>query len=167
MGQVQSFGILNKGSGLRLSGFTRQATSARLAGDVMQVWINSSPPFQSTASAIIFDSTSYMYILDKRNTLTAGRPRPLTSRGMSAWPYRVTTKYSYFILKIISPLIKKTPNISSTCSCRIYQSAIFADNMKCHSAKRFHQLHRLNYYYVIQGQGVNSLRQWDIVASAI
>ena len=43
MGQVQSFGILNKGSGLRPSGFTRQATSARLAGDVIQVWVNSSP----------------------------------------------------------------------------------------------------------------------------
>ena len=27
---------------------------------------------------------------------TAGRPRPLTSRGMSAWPYRVTTKYSFY-----------------------------------------------------------------------
>ena len=37
------FGILNKGSGLRPSGFIRQATSARLAGDVIQVWINSSP----------------------------------------------------------------------------------------------------------------------------
>ena len=43
MGQVQSFGILNRGSGLRPSGFTRQATSARLAVDVIQVWINSSP----------------------------------------------------------------------------------------------------------------------------
>ena len=43
MGQVQSFGILNKGSGLWPSGFTWQVTSARLAGDVMQVWINSSP----------------------------------------------------------------------------------------------------------------------------
>ena len=41
MGQVQSFGILNKGSGLWPSGFTRQATSARLTGDVIQVWINS------------------------------------------------------------------------------------------------------------------------------
>ena len=39
----QSFEILNKGSGLRPSGFTRQVTSARLAGDVIQVWINSSP----------------------------------------------------------------------------------------------------------------------------
>ena len=36
-------GILNKGSGLRPSGFTWQVTLARLAGDVIQVWINSSP----------------------------------------------------------------------------------------------------------------------------
>ena len=43
MGQVQSFGIFTKGSGLRPSGFTRQATSARLADDVIQGWINSSP----------------------------------------------------------------------------------------------------------------------------
>ena len=28
--------------------------------------------------------------------LPAGRPRPLTSRGMSAWPYRVTTRYSFY-----------------------------------------------------------------------
>ena len=26
----------------------------------------------------------------------AGRPQPLTSRGMSAWPYRVTTHYSFY-----------------------------------------------------------------------
>ena len=43
MGRVQSFGIFLKGSGLRPSGFTRQATSPRMAGDVIQVWINSSP----------------------------------------------------------------------------------------------------------------------------
>ena len=36
-------GILNRGSGLRPSGFTWQVTSAHLAGDVIQVWINSSP----------------------------------------------------------------------------------------------------------------------------
>ena len=50
-----------------------------------------------------------MYVLDKRNTLwlrdtvrqTSLRKseagRPLTSLGMSAWPYRVTTKYTYHI----------------------------------------------------------------------
>ena len=50
-----------------------------------------------------------MYVLDKRNTLwlrdtvrqTSLRKseagRPLTSLGMSAWPYRVTTKYTYYI----------------------------------------------------------------------
>ena len=27
---------------------------------------------------------------------TAGPPRPLTSRGTSAWPYRVTTQYSFY-----------------------------------------------------------------------
>ena len=27
---------------------------------------------------------------------TTGRPQPLTFRGMSAWPYRVTTKYSFY-----------------------------------------------------------------------
>ena len=35
-------GILNKGLGLRPSGFTWQVTSARLASDVIQVWMNSS-----------------------------------------------------------------------------------------------------------------------------
>ena len=35
--------ILKKGSGPRPSGFTWQVTSARLAGDVIQVWINNSP----------------------------------------------------------------------------------------------------------------------------
>ena len=34
--------MCNKGSGLRPSGFIWQVTSARLAGDVIQVWINSS-----------------------------------------------------------------------------------------------------------------------------
>ena len=62
-----------------------------------------------------------MYVLDKRNTLwlrdtvrqtslgksAAGADlwsarRPLTSLGMSAWPYRVTTKYSYFIITMIN-----------------------------------------------------------------
>ena len=43
MGQVQSLGYWTaRGSGLRPSGFTWQVTSACLAGDVMQVWINSS-----------------------------------------------------------------------------------------------------------------------------
>ena len=41
MGQVQSLGYW--GSGLRPSGFTLQVTSFRLAGGVIQVWINSSP----------------------------------------------------------------------------------------------------------------------------
>ena len=36
-------GILNRGSGLRPSGCTWQVASASLAGDVIQVWINSSP----------------------------------------------------------------------------------------------------------------------------
>ena len=31
---------------------------------------------------------------------TTVRPRPLTSRGMSAWPYRVTTKYSFYPVRI-------------------------------------------------------------------
>ena len=35
--------ILNNGSGIPPSGFTWQATSAHLAGGVIQVWINSSP----------------------------------------------------------------------------------------------------------------------------
>ena len=35
-------GIFNNGSGLRPSGFIWQVTSARLAGDVIHIWINSS-----------------------------------------------------------------------------------------------------------------------------
>ena len=42
-GPGEVLGILNKGSGLRPSDFTWQVTSARLAGEVIQVWINSSP----------------------------------------------------------------------------------------------------------------------------
>ena len=38
---------------------------------------------------------------------TAGRPRPLTSRGMSAWPYRVTTKYSFYPVRTFKMLNKK------------------------------------------------------------
>ena len=30
----------------------------------------------------------------------AGPPRPLTSRGTSAWPYRLTTQYSFFPVQI-------------------------------------------------------------------
>ena len=66
-----------------------------------------------------------MYILDKRNTLwlrdtvrqtslgksAAGADlrsawQPLTSLGMSAWPYHVTTKYSYFIQILLGPISK-------------------------------------------------------------
>ena len=31
-----------------------------------------------------------------------GPPRPLTSRGTSAWPYRVTTQYSFYPVQICS-----------------------------------------------------------------
>ena len=33
---------------------------------------------------------------------TAGPPRPLTSRGTSAWPYRVTTQYSFYPVQMYS-----------------------------------------------------------------
>ena len=33
---------------------------------------------------------------------TAGSPRPLTSRGTSAWPYRVTTQYSFYPVQMYS-----------------------------------------------------------------
>ena len=115
MEQLQSFGILNKGSGLRPSGFTRQATSARLAGDVIiQVWINSSPSnrcishFQAQLTHLLFiqhlKCTYWIKgilcgyaIRSGRHPSGSQRPGPLTSLGMSAWPYRVTTKYSYCI----------------------------------------------------------------------
>ena len=35
-----------------------------------------------------------------------GPPRPLTSRGTSAWPYRVTTQYSFYALQIYSEALK-------------------------------------------------------------
>ena len=69
-------------------------------------------PFQSTTIVVLI----YMFVLDKRNTLwlrnkirqtslgkSAARPKlrssrwPLTSFGISAWPYCVTTKYSYYL----------------------------------------------------------------------
>ena len=60
-----------------------------------------------------------MYVLDKRNTLwlrdtvrqtslgkgPTGRPRPLTSLGISAWPYCVTTKYLYIYIYIYQSYI--------------------------------------------------------------
>ena len=33
----------------------------------------------------------------QKSTEVSGPPRPLTSRGTSAWPYRVTKQYSYYI----------------------------------------------------------------------
>ena len=120
MGHVQSIGILNKGSGLRPSGFTRQATSARLTGDVIQVWINSSSSnrcnshFKAQLVQLFFiqhHKCTYWikgilcgYAIrsgrhPEGSQRPPGRPQrpPLTSLGMSAWPYRVTTKYSYYI----------------------------------------------------------------------
>ena len=36
-------------------------------------------------------------------------PRPLTSRGTSAWPYRVTTQYSYFIYIYVATCLPISP----------------------------------------------------------
>ena len=44
-----------------------------------------------------------------RKTSLAGRPQLLTSRGMSSWPYCVTTKYSYCI-----PLLCTQHNTTSS-----------------------------------------------------
>ena len=109
------------GSGLRPSGFTWQVTSAHLAGDVIQVWINSSPPnhcishFKAQlAQLILIQHLICTYwikgiicgyaIRSGKHASGSQRPgptrsarRPLTSLGMSAWPYRVTTTYSYCI----------------------------------------------------------------------
>ena len=85
MGKVQSFGILNKGSG-----FTRQATSARLAVDIIQVWINSSPSnccishFKAQLAQLFFIRHLKMYVLDKRNTLWLCDTVRQTSFGKSA-----------------------------------------------------------------------------------
>ena len=114
MDQVQPFGILKKGSDLRPSGFTRLATSARLAGDVIQVWVNSSPSnrcishFKAQLAQLSFlqhlKCTYWIKgilcgyeIRSGRHPSGSQRPGPLTSLGMPAWPYRVTTKYSYYI----------------------------------------------------------------------
>ena len=75
-----------------------------LAGDVMRSWVSHS---------LVNDWIYNFKASHKRNTLwlhdtvrqtslgksAAGRSalRPLTSLGMSAWPYRVTTKYSYYV----------------------------------------------------------------------
>ena len=87
-----------------------------LAGDVMRAWVS-----HSVVNHWIYNFktyyclVNYMFVLDKRNTAwlrdtvrqtslgksAAGADlrsalRPLTSRGTSAWPYRVTTQYSYY-----------------------------------------------------------------------
>ena len=106
-----SLGILNKWSGLRPSGFAWQMTSARLAGDVIQVWINSSPSnhcisqFKAQVAQLFLFNILYertirrrdsFIIKSKQGGIMRSARRPLTSLGMSAWPYRVTTKYSYY-----------------------------------------------------------------------
>ena len=122
MGQAQSFGILNKGAGLRPLGFTRQATSARLAGGVIQGRINSSPSsccishFKPQLAQLFFiqhlKCTYWIKGILCGYAIRSGR-HPSGSQwlgptcgwpggrwlpfGMSAWPYRVTTKYSYFM----------------------------------------------------------------------
>ena len=73
MGQVAVHG--NRRSGLRPSGFTWQVTSARLAGDVIQVWKNSSSSnhcishFKAQLAQLFWFNILYVYVLDKRNTL--------------------------------------------------------------------------------------------------
>ena len=87
------------------------------AGDVMRAWVKQSLVIIGFIISKLHDCyISYIFVLDKRNTAwlrdtvrqtsrgksaaagrTTGPPRPLTSRGTSAWPYRVTTQYSYYI----------------------------------------------------------------------
>ena len=90
MGQVLSFGILNRGSGLRPLGFTWQVTSqARLAGDVIQVWINNSPSNHCISHFKAQLALSFFI----QNLICMYWIKGIL--GMTAWPYRVTTKYSY------------------------------------------------------------------------
>ena len=95
----------------------------------------------------------FIHILDKRNTLwlrdtvrqtsrgksadaglNAGRPRLLTSRGMSAWPYRVTTKYSYYIKEIVtgSPNDPKHQNSAHPKHSPIDCDGVLLTNVQCH-----------------------------------
>ena len=69
---------------------------------------------------LVWSSNSYYLVQEyNRNTLwlrdtvrqaagpTKSQPRPLTSPGMSAWPYRVTTKYSFYPVQAYKMLNKK------------------------------------------------------------
>ena len=139
-GPGAALGILNRRSGLRPSGFTWQVTLASLAGDVIQVWINSSPSnhcishFKAQlAQLFLIQHLICTYwikgilcgyaIRSGRHPSGSQRPgptcgRPLTSLGMFAWPYRVTTKYSYYIWGYFSEM----RNTSHWIQQRIYLS---------------------------------------------
>ena len=84
-----------------------------LAGDVMRAWASHSlvNHWIYTFEASLLSRLLYI-VLDKRNTAwlrdtvrqtsaaeadLRSAQRPLTSPGTSAWPYRVTTQYSYHI----------------------------------------------------------------------
>ena len=121
--------ISNRRSGLRPSGFTWQLTWARLAGDVIQIWMNSSPSnhcishfkAQLAQLFLIQHLICTYWIKGILCGYAAGADlrsarRPLTSRGMSTWLYRVTTKYSYYIRQCYNGvwLHKRAPFASAT-----------------------------------------------------
>ena len=121
-GPCAVLGILNKGSGLHASCFTWQVTSARMAGDVIHVWVNSSSsnrPISHVKAPIIFISTCYMYVLGSARWL-------LTSLGISSSRYRVTTKYSYYISLFNVPTDLDNGHLIVTCCWRCIGSRILS-----------------------------------------
>ena len=110
---------------------------------------------QSTTIVVL----AYMFVLDKRTTLwlrdtvrqtSLGKSAarlPLTSLGMSAWPYRVTTKKSYCIHKIVHPA-HRIPH-----SAKQFYNVVFRPSVKGYDIKHKLQTcqHNVNNGTSVQG----------------
>ena len=128
----------NRGTGLRPSGFTWQVMSARLAGDVIHVWKNSSPS-NHCISHFKAQLAQYVYVLDKRNTLAvADFPRDVcltVSRN-----HKVFLLYSHAVIWVDLLSFQVRQELFSCCSQRAEQSVFCACFRPCFKGR-----HAINY----------------------
>ena len=117
VGWVQSLGLCNECSGLRPSDtLLLIELVAWPATSCARGWAILYQIIRFIISKLRYCCANYIFVLDTRNTAwlrdtvrqtSLGKSaagvdlrsalRPLTSLGTSAWPYRVTTQYSYYI----------------------------------------------------------------------
>ena len=64
----------------------------------------------------------------------AGRPRPLTSRGMSAWPYRVVTKYAFYPVRT-HKMLNNCPNCALKWEIPLFDGELFIHTCMTSPAK--------------------------------